>query len=235
MNVDALFGDPTVALRGPWNNVDLVKIGPTADDLVDLYEYHLDFPGDALDPGCSYQRWARPRDRRHAADGLRARGHRPGPPGKLALQYWLFYAYNDWNNLHEGDWEMIQLVFDATSAQEALSQEPVEVGYSQHEGASGRSGATRSSSSSTGRTPSSIRPPGRTRTSTRRGSTSAARPNRESAATTRAARPRTSGRSCGRSRATRPRRAPRLPVDRVRGPLGRAPAARSSTARPGRT
>ena len=134
MNVDALFGDPTVALRGPWNNVDLVKIGPTADDLVDLYEYHLDFPGDALDPGCSYERWARrvtagtrPTVYAHAVTD-------PDHPGKLALQYWLFYAYNDWNNLHEGDWEMIQLVFDATSAQEALSQEPVEVGYSQHEG-----------------------------------------------------------------------------------------------------
>ena len=41
-------------------------------------------------------------------------------PGQLALQYWLFYAYNDWNNLHEGDWEMIQLVFDAGNAHDAL-------------------------------------------------------------------------------------------------------------------
>jgi len=53
----------------------------------------------------------------------------------LALQYWLFYAYNDWNNLHEGDWEMIQLVFAVGSARDALSRNPVEVGYSQHEGA----------------------------------------------------------------------------------------------------
>ncbi len=56
-------------------------------------------------------------------------------PGKLALQYWLFYTYNDWNNLHEGDWEMIQLVFDADDARDALGQEPESVGYSQHEGA----------------------------------------------------------------------------------------------------
>jgi hypothetical protein len=53
----------------------------------------------------------------------------------LALQYWLFYVFNDWNNLHEGDWEMIQLVFDAPTAAEALQTEPAEVGYSQHEGA----------------------------------------------------------------------------------------------------
>jgi hypothetical protein len=32
----------------------------------------------------------------------------------------------------EGDWEMIQLDFDASTAAEALRQEPVEVGYSQH-------------------------------------------------------------------------------------------------------
>ena len=56
-------------------------------------------------------------------------------PGKLALQYWLFYVFNDWNNPHEGDWEMIQLNFDAATAARPLNQKPVEVGYSQHEGA----------------------------------------------------------------------------------------------------
>jgi hypothetical protein len=136
MDADALFGEPTVALRGPWNRVDLVEIGPVAADLGrGLYEYHLDFPGDALNPGCTYERWARrvtsgeePTVYAHvAADS--------GYPGQLALQFWLFYAYNDWNNLHEGDWEMIQLVFRAEDAREALSTEPEKVGYSQHEGA----------------------------------------------------------------------------------------------------
>jgi hypothetical protein len=59
MDVDALFGQPTVALRGPWNPIDLVKIGPVAKDLVRRYEYHLDFPGNPLDPGCGYERWSR--------------------------------------------------------------------------------------------------------------------------------------------------------------------------------
>ena len=59
----------------------------------------------------------------------------PGYPGRLALQYWIFYAYNDWNNLHEGDWENVQLVFDAATAAEALTRKPVSIGYSQHEGA----------------------------------------------------------------------------------------------------
>ena len=61
----------------------------------------------------------------------------PDRPGKLVLQYWFFYVYNDWNNLHEGDWENVQLVFDARDAREALEREPLSIGYSQHEGAEG--------------------------------------------------------------------------------------------------
>ena len=55
--------------------------------------------------------------------------------GQLALQYWFYYPFNDWNNKHESDWEMIQLIFDAATAEEALGQAPALVGYSQHEGA----------------------------------------------------------------------------------------------------
>ncbi len=123
-------------MRGPWGGGDLVEIAPAADDLAGgLYEYHLDFPGNALDPGCTYELWAR----RLAEDEAPAvYAHvvgDPGHPGELALQYWLFYAYNDWNNLHEGDWEMIQLLFEAEDAAEALESEPTRIGYSQHEGA----------------------------------------------------------------------------------------------------
>jgi hypothetical protein len=135
MDVDGLFDEPTVALRGPWNPVDLVKIAPTARDLVGRYQYHLDFPGDPLHPGCGYEQWAR---RITAGSKPTVYAHvatEPGHPGKLALQYWLFYAFNDFNNLHEGDWEMIQLVFDARDARQALARRPVEVGYSSHEGA----------------------------------------------------------------------------------------------------
>ncbi|HEY7732494.1 MAG TPA: hypothetical protein VH950_16555 [Gaiellaceae bacterium] len=130
-----LDGEPTVALRGPWNRTDLVRIGPAAGDLVDRYEYHLDFPGNPLDAGCSYETWSRrlaegsdPVVYAHVAT-------EPGYPDKLALQYWLFYAFNDFNNTHEGDWEMIQLVFDAATPAEALGRDPALVGYSSHEGA----------------------------------------------------------------------------------------------------
>jgi hypothetical protein len=135
IDVDLLFNEPTVALRGPWNVSDLVKIGPSAKDLTNRYEYHLDYPGSTLDPGCDYERWTRrlikgsnPTVYAHVATD-------PAYPGKLALQYWFFYTFNDWNNTHEGDWEMIQLDFDARDAREALQEKPVKVGYSSHEGA----------------------------------------------------------------------------------------------------
>ena len=134
-DVDVLFGDPTVALRGPWNAFDLVKIGPRADDLAGLYEYHLDFPGNALDPGCTYELWAR---RLTEGSEPAVYAHvvsEPAYAGKVALQYWFFYPFNDFNNTHEGDWEMIQLVFDADDARSALATEPTSVGYSSHEGA----------------------------------------------------------------------------------------------------
>jgi hypothetical protein len=135
IDIDAILNEDTVSLRGPWKSNDLVTIAPSADELGrGLYEYNLDFPGNALDPGCDYERWARrvteetePTVYAHAATEAAS-------PDRLALQYWFYYPYNDWNNLHEGDWEMIQLVFAAATPEAALGTEPLEVGYSQHEG-----------------------------------------------------------------------------------------------------
>ena len=46
-------------------------------------------------------------------------------PGRTILQYWFFYAYNNGDlNVHEGDWEMIQLIIE--------SNNPTMVMYSQH-------------------------------------------------------------------------------------------------------
>jgi hypothetical protein len=136
IDLDGLFEQDTVALRGPWTENDLIRIAPTAADLgKGLYEYNLDFPGDALNPGCGYERWAR-----RITEGKQPTVYahvvtEPGKPNRVALQYWLFYAFNDWNNNHEGDWEMVQLVFAAANANDALAKEPLEIGYSQHEGA----------------------------------------------------------------------------------------------------
>jgi hypothetical protein len=134
-DVDVLFDEPTVALRGPWNRTDLVKIGPEATDLDNRYEYHLDYPGDPLNAGCDYEKWARRLTKTSRPTVYAHVATDPGYPGKLALQYWFFYPFNDFNNTHEGDWEMTQLVFDAADATEALAEDPVEIGYSSHEGA----------------------------------------------------------------------------------------------------
>ena len=134
-DIDDLLGDDTVALRGPWNPTDLIEVGPTADDLVGKFEYHLDFPGDPLDAGCDYQRWAHRLTEGSEPVVYAHVASEPAYPDKLALQYWFFYPFNDFNNKHEGDWEMIQLVFDTGDAAEALDREPVDVGYSAHEGA----------------------------------------------------------------------------------------------------
>jgi hypothetical protein len=135
IDVDRLFDQPTVALRGPWGN-DLVGIGPAAKELGrGLWGYHLDFPGNALRPGCDYLHWQEHLGAERTPTAYAHVVTDPSHPGEIALQYWFFYVFNDWNNLHEGDWEMIQLVFDAPTAAAALQKSPVDVGYSQHEGA----------------------------------------------------------------------------------------------------
>jgi hypothetical protein len=127
IDVNLLLGEPTVALRGPWSAGDLVKIAPSAQDLSEgLYDYHLDFPGSALDPRCDYLNWERRLTAGRAPAVYAHVATDPAYPGKLALQYWLFYVFNDWNNLHEGDWEMIQLVFDASTPEQALRRAPLE-------------------------------------------------------------------------------------------------------------
>ena len=138
-DVNVLFDEPTVALRGPWNRTDLVKIAPEAADLHNRYDYHLDFPGDPLDAGCDYEKWARRVTKSSQPTVYAHVATDPAYPGELALQYWFFYPFNDFNNTHEGDWEMTQLDFDAADATEALTKEPSKVGYSSHEGAEGAS------------------------------------------------------------------------------------------------
>ena len=135
-SVDVVLGKSEVALLGPWTGSNLVKVAPMADDLSQgLFGYHLDFPGDALSPGCTYEEW----EHRISAGSTPTTYARvvtePRYPGQLALQYWFFYVFNDFNDKHEGDWEMIQLDFRAANAQEALARTPAEVGYSQHGGA----------------------------------------------------------------------------------------------------
>lgn len=136
--VEIVLGDTLVMLkehdpRGPGPD-RIILSAPRATDLPPRSEHdYLDFPGNARRPGCTYEVHARQR-----MSGLEpttyARIIVDRERGQLALQYWLFYYFNDWNNPHEGDWEMIQLEFDAASVEEALHEDPVRVGYAQHAG-----------------------------------------------------------------------------------------------------
>jgi hypothetical protein len=198
---------------------DLVKIGPRATDLPNRFEYHLDFPGNALDAGCDYERWTR-----RLADGSEPTVYahvatEAGRPGKLALQYWFFYTFNDFNNTHEGDWEMIQLVFDADDASEALEQSP----------SRSATALTRARSEADweddklavlDETHPVVYPvSARTPTSSPRRFISAAPPRQGSAATIRAIRIASCGRPSRRSRATRTPPLPRF-LDLLRGRWG---------------
>jgi hypothetical protein len=135
-DVNAVLGNPDVALRGPWDKTNLIKVAPTAQDLsTGLFDYHLDFPGSALTPGCSYDTWSHRINQGRVPTAYAHVVKEPAYPGRLALQYWFFYVFNDFNNKHEGDWEMIQLDFDAATPSGALRVKPALVGFSQHEGA----------------------------------------------------------------------------------------------------
>src|SRR4051812_13106977 len=88
-DVGLVLGDQSVALRGPWTDDELIKAGPTAEELGEgLYGYHLDLPGNPLEAGCDYEKWVRsttpsePTTYAHVATEV-------GRDDRLALQYWL--------------------------------------------------------------------------------------------------------------------------------------------------
>lgn len=131
--VAAVLDQPGVVLRDRSGAV--LAEAPSAADLAAApATAHLDLPGRALKPGCTYERWTR----EVAADlptTTYARVVVAPEHERVLVQYWLYYVFNDWNNRHESDWEMVQVVFEASSVEEALAAEPVEIGFSQHEGA----------------------------------------------------------------------------------------------------
>lgn len=138
-SVDIVLDNPDVVLRQVGNQDPILKVAPSAADLHGRSEgFFLDFPGSALAPGCIYEQdfdrytgtvtgEREPVVYAHIATQADA-------PDQLAVQYWFYWYYNDWNNKHESDWEGIQLLFDVGTVEEALRVDPVSVGYAQHEG-----------------------------------------------------------------------------------------------------
>jgi hypothetical protein len=135
MAVDSLFANPQIALRQVGNGDPTVMWAPTASDIFRLKKgFYLDFPGGSLAPGCIFERDFRAFTEDEDAAFYAHVVVQEDRPDELVLQYWSFWYFNDWNNTHEGDWELVQLVFPASTAEEALEVEPSSVGYSQHEG-----------------------------------------------------------------------------------------------------
>jgi hypothetical protein len=135
--VDVVLGRNDVSLfEGAGRRYRRLRRAPTAADLVaGPPRHYVDLPGHPVSGRCGYQHWFK---RIGAAAPNAVYAHvakEPGRPGRLALQYWLYYVFNDYNDKHESDWELIQLHFDADTVEEALQRPPAEVLYSQHEGA----------------------------------------------------------------------------------------------------
>ncbi len=135
MSVDVVLDNDDVTLRQAGTADPVVTRGPSAADLFGRGDgFFLDFNGLALKPGCVYERdfdaYTRDVDPVVYAHIVQ----QDDQPGRLALQYWLYWYYNDWNNTHESDWEFIQLEFEASTVEEALASEPRSAGFAQHEG-----------------------------------------------------------------------------------------------------
>ena len=130
--VDSVLGQPAVTLRGPGGET---VPAPTSADLAGKGPgWYLDMPGNPLSPGCDFETWFGSTSTQYPPTVYARVTTDPDHPGTLALQYWFWWVFNDWNDRHEGDWEMVQLLFDASTPEEALAGAPTSVAYAQHEG-----------------------------------------------------------------------------------------------------
>src|SRR5262249_24903254 len=123
-------------VEGPDGELTPVKKGPTAADIAGLGEnYYLNIPGDPLGDTCDYARDFEKLKREGRAPALTYAHIAPeaGTEG-LAVQYWFFWYFNQFNDLHEGDWEGMQTTFESADPAEALAEGPSEVGLFQHAG-----------------------------------------------------------------------------------------------------
>jgi hypothetical protein len=137
-SVSTVLGNPAVTLQKlvPEKGLEDVKQGPTAADIAGLGgDFYLNLPGDPLGETCEYAKDFRTLVREGKAPAVtyahiaRELGH----PG-LAVQYWFFWYFNQFNDLHEGDWEGMQVAFDSSSVEAARREGPSKTIVFQHAG-----------------------------------------------------------------------------------------------------
>jgi hypothetical protein len=137
-SVSTMLGNPEVSLQHlvPEKGLEEVKKAPSAADIAGLDEnFYLNLDGEALGETCVYAKdFARLVREGEAPAIVYAHIARETGSSGLALQYWFFWYFNQFNDLHEGDWEGMQLGFEANSAAVALGEEPYEMILFQHAG-----------------------------------------------------------------------------------------------------
>ena len=136
--VDVVLGNPNVDLvrETAEGKTRVIESRPTAADIAGLGKrYHLDLPGDPLEPECTYAKDFAAIEKAGDAPAL-TYAHiatERGEPG-FVVQYWFYYYFNQFNDLHESDWEGMQIVFDANTPRDALAKGPDEIVLFQHSG-----------------------------------------------------------------------------------------------------
>lgn len=109
-------------LGGAWKNYQ--------DSYIDFHGW----PGGGLNEDNSSQRYyvSNIKAQADSAPVVYARVYRVPNSDKKVIQYWLYYYYNSWGrqggfpgSLHEGDWEMVQVVLDGNN-------QPRYAAYAQH-------------------------------------------------------------------------------------------------------
>ncbi|MBW8059299.1 MAG: hypothetical protein FVQ78_03005 [Solirubrobacterales bacterium] len=136
--VETVLGNPTVKLTklAPDGDEVLLKKAPSTADVAGRNEnHHLNLHGEPLGDTCIYARDFAKLKREGKAPAVTYAhvAHEAGRPG-LVVQYWFFWYFNQFNDLHEGDWEGMQIAFDASDPQRALEEGPRAVVLYQHAG-----------------------------------------------------------------------------------------------------
>ncbi len=139
-SVDWIWGNPDVTLKavgtGKASSDPVIKVGPEAADLVNAGpESYLDFKGDPRNPGCTYEQYFKAKAAELGLEpSVYAKFVYSPSEHRLYLEYWYYFYFNDWNDTHESDWEMLAIAFDAETPEEARNLTPSWVGYAQHGG-----------------------------------------------------------------------------------------------------
>ncbi|MGN6201847.1 MAG: hypothetical protein ACTHNY_05525, partial [Solirubrobacterales bacterium] len=137
-SVDIVLGNPSVTLTHelPDGKLEVVKRAPTAADIAGLRDgYYLDYEGEVLGKTCVYARAFRQLVEEGKAPAITYAhiAREPNHDG-FTLQYWFYWYFNQFNDLHEGDWEGMQLSFKSNVVEDALDEEPSEIIVFQHAG-----------------------------------------------------------------------------------------------------